>query len=149
MLLYLEDNGYLCRQTEEYLVEDGYKVQSFTRIDQAIQYLKDHPNGEGIDCIITDMNMDDEWLGEFQGESYGGLLSGWVWLRRFVYISNKYQQIPCIVYSGYIQELRSYLEERHESDLLVEYDVTCISKGGNNNQGYGALYRKLKEIIKK
>ena len=147
-LLYLEDNGYLLKQTLKFLKEDGYDVVSFTRIDQAIDYIKNkNPNGDGIDCIITDLNMEDHWFGEYQGESNGGLLSGWVWLNRFVYANEKYRSIPSIIYSGYIHELKTYLRDRRETNLLNEYPVSCISKGGKNNNGYNALLDMLKRVI--
>lgn len=146
-LIYLEDNGYLLKQTLRFLKEDGYKVIPFTRIDQANDYLLKNPDGEGIGCIITDLNMDDKWLGEYRNESNGGLLSGWVWLNRFVYVKEEYQNIPCIIYSGYISDLKSYLRETKEYYLLYKYPVSCISKGGNNDNGYMALVEKLKEII--
>ena len=144
-ILFLEDNGYLVNQTRRFLKEDGYEVISFTRIDLAIDYLKD--NNNSVDCIITDLNMEDEWLGEYQGESYGGLLSGWVWLMRFVYVKEELQNIPCIIYSGYIVDLENYLRRRQEYYLLNKYDITCIQKGGNNDNGYKALEKKLNEIF--
>ena len=147
-LLYLEDNGYLLKQTLRFLKEDGYEVVHFTRIDQAIDFLDRNPNGEGIDCIITDLNMEDEWLGKYRGESDGGLMSGWVWLMRFVYVREGYLKIPCIIYSGYIQDLKDYLKNRNESHLLHNYRVSCVSKGGNNDNGYNALAAKLEEILK-
>lgn len=142
-LLYLEDNGYLLKQTVRFLNEDGYKVEAIKRIDQAIE--KFPKISDKIDCIITDLNMEDEWLGEYRNESEGGLLSGWVWLRRYVYANEKCH-IPCIIYSGYIPELKEYLIERKELDLLKEYPVSCVRKGGNDDNGYSALIQKLEEI---
>lgn len=146
-LLHLEDNGYILKQTLRFLEEDGYEVVHFTRIDQAIDYLGKNPHGSGIDCIITDLNMEDEWLGEYQAESDGGLLSGWVWLRRFVYAREENLKIPCIIYSGYIPDLKAYLKSENEYYLLSDYPVSCVSKGGNNDNGYNALAKKLKEIL--
>lgn len=146
-LLFFEDNGYLLKQTLRFLQEDGYEVIPFTRMDQAIDYLNRNPTGAGIDCIIADLNMEDQWLGKYQEESNGGVLTGWVWLRRFVYANEAYRRIPSIIYSGYIRDLKSYLRERNESNLLREYPVYCICKGANNESGYGALVRKLRELI--
>ena len=144
-LLYLEDNGYVLKQTLRFLGEDGYKVIPLTRIDQAINYFQEHH--EQVDCIITDLNMEDEWLGEYRRESNGGLLSGWVWLHRFVYAKEEYRLIPCIIYSGYIPDLENYLIERKEFHLLNDYPISRVRKGGNNDNGYTALYQKLNEIL--
>jgi CheY-like chemotaxis protein len=144
-LLYLEDNGYLLKQTVRFLEEDGYDVICCTRIDRAIEEFRKKVGM--IDCIITDLNMDDQWCGVYQNESCGALLSGWVWLRRFVFTDMKYPTIPCIIYSGYIPDLKDYLEDRNELWLLNQYHVHCIQKGGGDNHGYNALYKKLKEIF--
>lgn len=146
-LLYLEDNGYLLRQTLRFLEEDGYTVISYNRIEQAMDYVKRHPSGEGIDCIITDLNMEAQWLGQYQEESNGGLLAGWVWLRRFVYDKEAYRRIPSIIYSGYMQDLKSYLRERDEYDLLQKYHVSCVKKGVKAVDGYRGLVTKLTELI--
>lgn len=144
-ILYLEDNGYLLRQTVRFLKDDGYEVIYCSRIDSAKrEFQKYHKE---IDCIITDLNMDDQWLGDYQEESYGGLLSGWVWLHRFVKTEERYWTLPCIVYSGYIPELNAYLSERNESYLLGKYNVSCIQKGGSDCNGYSALYRELGDIF--
>lgn len=144
-LLYLEDNEFLRRQTAKYLREDGYVVNDCRRIDQANQYLS---IGGDVDCIITDLNMEDRWLGEYQKESEGCLLSGWVWLRRFVNIEDRFKNIPCIIYSGYLAELNSYLIRRGEASLIDEYHVYLVGKGGNNDHGYNALHDTLNKIFK-
>ncbi len=144
-ILFLEDNGYVVNQTRQFLIEDGFDVISCTRIDIAIECLKN--NKDSIDCIITDLNMEDELLGEYQGESDGGLLSGWVWLMRFVYVNEELRNIPCIIYSGYIVDLENYLTRRQEYYLLNKYKIACIPKGGNDNNGYNALIKKLDELF--
>ena len=143
-LLYLEDNGYLRRQTQRFLEEDGYEVISVSRIDEAIERLE---TADEIDCIITDLNMEDEWLGQYRPESYGGLFSGWVWLMRFVYVEERFRHIPSIIYSGYITDLENYLRERNGYYLLRKYPISCVKKGGNKGNGYKALVLRLEEII--
>ena len=144
-ILFLDDNGFIAVQTLTLLKQDGYDVESCARIDQANQYLK--KEFEKIGCIITDLNMNDEWLNEYQCESDGGRLSGWVWLRRFVYDNKKYKNIPSIIFSGFIGYLEHYLEDRDESDLLRDSHIHCIPKGGGYGSGYNALVEELKNII--
>lgn len=145
-LLYLEDNGYISKKTETYLEEDGYKVQACMRIDQAKKLIKEL-GPHNISCIITDLNMEDEWLEEFRGESYGGLMSGWVWLIHFVYNNIEFQNIPSIIYSGYIPDLQMYLCKRKESNLLNKYNISLVKKGGNNHDGYKELSIVLKKKL--
>lgn len=145
-LLYLEDNGFLLKQTVMFLEEDGYEVIRCSRIDLAINEFRN--NKDKIDCIITDLNMDDQWLGkEYMKESNGGFLSGWVWLERFVYAEKENASIPCIIYSGYIPVLREHLTEVNKLELLEQYNVHCVEKGGGDDNGYMALYEELKKII--
>ncbi len=143
-ILFLEDNGYLVKQTKRFLEDDGFQVISCARIDLAQKRLNDE--NLTVDCIITDLNMNDEWLKEYRGESCGGLLSGWVWLRRFVYGQEKYKSLPGIVYSGYIQELESYLDSNGELYLLTDLPVKLVRKGGNSDNGYMTLLKTLQEI---
>ena len=143
-LLYLEDNGYLLKQTLDFLKEDGYEVVSCKSIDQAICYLNNNP--DGIDCIITDLNMDDIWLNSNRKESEGGLLSGWVWLKYYVFGRI---DVPCIIYSGYIPELNRHLSNYNEYDLFNNHHVSCVRKGGNDDNGYEMLYKTLERVIKK
>lgn len=146
-LLYLEDNGYLLSQTLRFLEDEGYTVISYNRIDQVIDYVHRNPTGEGINCIITDLNMEDQWLGEYQEESDGGLLAGWVLLNRFVYAKEAYRRIPSIIYSGYIKDLKNYLRETNELDLLNQYPVCCVSKGAEKGTGFKELVRALRKLI--
>jgi len=146
-LFYLEDAAFLRKQTLEYLEEDGFIVKSAGRIDQAIDFVEKHPNE--IDCIITDLNMNDEWLNEYRSESNGCLMSGWVWLRHFVYSKDQFQNTPCIIYSGYIPDLKDYLSQRNEMALLEKYPIHCIQKGGNDDNGYAALVKSLEKIFRK
>ena len=83
IIIYLEDDASMRNHTTNLLKEEGYNVEDFRRIDQVKEMFNEKAND--IECIITDLNMDDEWLGEYQVESDGGMLSGWVWLQRFVY----------------------------------------------------------------
>ena len=144
-LLYLEDAGSLRKDTVEDLEDDGYVVKAFGRIDQAKEYLYNHPSE--IDCIITDLNMNDEWLEEYRNESDGCLVAGWVWLNRFVYSRSEFLSIPCIIYSGYIKYLEDYLQQKDKLNLLGQYHIYCVPKGGNDDNGYMALSNKLNKIF--
>ena len=146
-VLFLEDDGCISEQTVGFLKKDGYNVKAVSRIDLAREYLENHY--ESVDCIITDLNMNDEWLDEYSEESNGTLLSGWVWLRRFVFESKEYiaNPCPCIIYSGYIGELNRKLKAS-ELSILRDHNVRLVEKGGNDEQGYLELKAILSEIFK-
>ncbi len=143
IIIYLEDDANMRKHTTSMLKESGYNVEDFRRIDQIKEIFQDKMND--IECIITDLNMDDEWLGEYQNESDGGMLSGWVWLQRFVYpyVPN----MPTIIYSGYIQYLNEYLKENGEPDLLKKDYIKCVEKGSGNDEGFSGLQETLNNLL--
>lgn len=144
IILYLEDDASLKRHTTSLLEAENYVVEGFNRIDQIKEYFKN--NKDSIKCIITDLNMDDEWLEEYQTESDGGMLSGWVWLQRFVFTYNP--NIPTIIYSGYISYLKDYLKEKNQMDLLAKDTIRCVEKDVGEKDGFEGLKKTLKELIK-
>lgn len=143
-IIYLEDDANMRNHTTAFLKEDGYIVEDFQRIDQVKEYFENHSNE--IDCIVTDLNMSDEWLGEYQHESDGCILSGWVWLQRYVYNINPH--IPTIIYSGYIPYLKNYLNKNYASQLYYKENLFFVSKGGEGSEGFEELKRVLGNIFK-
>ena len=136
-ILFLEDESGMRRYSVEWLKEKGYKVVDFRRIDLANQHLEKHL--EEINCVITDLNMSDEWLGSHRIESDGCFLSGWVWLKYFVF--SKRERMPTIIYSGYISYLKSYLESKDRLWELEQSNIVCVEKGASQVQGFiGLLY---------
>lgn len=140
-ILYLEDDANMREHTTNFLRQDGYDVEEFQRIDQVKEYYKD--SYSNVSCIITDLNMSDEWLENYQGESDGCILSGWVWLQRFVYTITP--DIPTIIYSGYIPYLEEHLQNERKYNLLKKPNICCISKGSEEGEGYDKLLNILKE----
>ena len=141
-ILYLEDDANMRKHTVSFLKEDGFNVTDFQRIDQVKEYY--NKNYHNISCIITDLNMSDEWLEQYQVESDGCILSGWVWLQRFVYDTTP--DIPTIIYSGYIPYLQEYLLNSNNSNLLNKPNIFCVAKGSEEDEGYDELVRTLKAI---
>ena len=141
MILYLEDSAPMRRQTLEFLRKDQFDVTDCFAIDDAKEILADlKQQGQRLDCIITDLNMEDNWLGEYRGESKGCLLSGWVWLRRFVWTDEAYRNVPCIIYSGFI----TYLKEN--ADYIAhkeEHSIILVEKG----EGYECLRSRLRRLL--
>ncbi len=142
VILYLEDEAAMRRHTAELLRKEGYSVKDFRRIDQGKEYFLE--NYDEIACVITDLNMADEFLGKYRGESDGGYVTGWVFLQRFVYV--KKPCMPTIIYSGYIPDLEEYLQERNEKSLLGKENVVCVRKGISKNGDFPELIRALKKL---
>ena len=143
IIIYLEDDASMRNHTTNLLKEEGYNVEDFRRIDQVKEMFNEKAND--IECIITDLNMDDEWLGEYQVESDGGMLSGWVWLQRFVYTVSP--DMPTIIYSGYIEYLKEHLKYMKETHLLENENIKCVEKGAGENEGFSGLQMVLKNLL--
>ena len=142
VILYLEDDANMRRHTTELLKERGYNVEEFRRIDQVKEYFSRH--ADDIACIIADLNMADEWLGEYRAESDGGLMSGWVWLRYFVYPIKP--NMPTIIYSGYTEYLYEALNRNDELSLLERDNIICVAKGAGIDEGFHGLINALKKL---
>lgn len=141
-ILYLEDDAGFRQYMNNLFFKNGYKVISVRRIDQAKEFFLERK--DEIDCVIIDLNMDDEWLEEYQIDSDGGLLSGWVWLQKFVYphIPN----MPTIIFSGYIQYLKEYLEDKGQLYLLEKNHIKCVQKGFGDDEGFDGLMAALNDL---
>lgn len=142
-ILYLEDDANMREHTTNFLKEEGYVVEEFQRIDQVKEYYA--KNHSEVSCIITDLNMSDEWLGDYQYESDGCILSGWVWLQRFVYTITP--DMLTIIYSGYIPYLKEHLHKAKEIQLLYRPNMHSVSKGSEDGEGFEGLLKILKEKI--
>lgn len=143
-ILYLEDDANMIEHTKERLLAENFDVEEFDRIDLAKEYFSEHK--EDIDCIITDLNMNDEWLEEHQVETDGGMLSGWVWLQQFVF--KEKPDIPTIIYSGYISYLKEYTRENNNSHLLEKKNIKCVEKNSGENAKFKGLLKAINSLIK-
>ena len=144
IVLLLEDNDGSREHTAELLRKKSYDVEDYSRIDQAKEFFK--KNIDEIICIVTDLNMSDEWLGEYRSKSYGGILSGWVWLYYFVFPEKP--DMPTVIYSGFLDELRANISSEQLS-LLETKNIKCVAKGTSDNEGFNGLQRAIEEVIKK
>ena len=144
-VLFLEDEADHRRKTVGWLGENGYDVEAFRRIDQAMERFEE--DSESIACVVTDLNMSDEGLGDYRSESEGGMLSGWVWLRRFVH--EKRPDMPAVVYSGFISFLEEHLCENDEPPLSKYDNIITVEKGVDENNGFYGLLRALERLAQR
>ena len=146
-ILYVEDEANLRDFTAESLAirmrKHGYTVQDFRRIDQAKEFFK--AEKDNIACIVTDLNMSDEWLGEYRSMTEGGMLSGWVWLQKYVYPEKP--EMPTIIYSGYLSFLETTLGGNKQLSLLSEKtNIITVKKCNSEADGFTGLEKALKKL---
>jgi plasmid replication initiation protein len=146
-ILYLEDDAgerhftseHISDRLQKIVGEQKYIVKDFSRIDQAKEFFRENMNN--IICVITDLNMSDEWLEGYENKTEGGMLSGWVWLNEFVYAEKP--DMPTIIYSGFISFLEESLKKNKELHLLhKKRNIKCVDKNGD----YEILLKVLHEL---
>jgi len=151
IILYLEDEAFMRSSTTGHLSDDlkktlkdqEYVVEDFRRIDQAEECFED--NKENIICVITDLNMSDEWLDGYEGDTEGGMISGWVWLQECVY--REAPNMPTVIYSAYISFLEEFLEKRGTLNLLHGKDnIALVNKGSEEDDGFRGLIIALRKL---
>jgi hypothetical protein len=146
-ILVLEDNEFMREHTSELLFESKYfhemkyKVFGFRRIDQAKHFFSKEK--DTIVCIVTDLNMSDEWLEGYRNESYGCILSGWVWLNRFVFPEKP--DMPTVIYSGFLEELNVKIP----SDQFEGRNIIQVAKGADDGEGFIGLLNAIKKVIER
>lgn len=161
IILLLEDAIKMNRHIKELLEEcpelSEYEIESVYRIDLARDFFDVHKYE--ICCIITDLNMNDEWLDDkWLEETNGGMFSGWVWLRHCVYerdslssedpsIYNGIPDMPTIICSGYISLLEQSLKKAGNIKELKKNNIHTVHKGAGEEAGFGKLLKELKKIL--
>jgi len=152
VILLLEDDLGTLKNIGDFLERNGYEVIRCCRIDQANERFqgdkKQNSSADQIDCIVTDLNMNDEWLGEYKDESTDMTLSGWVWLYRFVYPIRP--EMPTVIYSKFVDELHERIGDTtdpQEREVFERNNIKCLSKGNTLGTGRIGLLDKIKEAL--
>lgn len=141
-ILFLEDNYSTSEHTTDMLRDEGYEVEEFQRIDQAKNYFNKYK--EDILCIVTDLNLSDEWLGKYKSKSEGCLLSGWVWLYYFVF-KEKTPDFPTVIYSRFIDELYSKIPIEQKK-ILKNKNIMLVAKGTEDSEGFSGLIKAIETV---
>jgi len=149
-ILFLEDDDYMRNHTENLLATEhinniGFDVKACGRIDLAKKYFK--KNKKEIDCIVTDLNMSDEWLNEYSRESFGCILSGWVWLYHFVF--SEEPDMPIVIYSGFLNDLKADNIPIEQRPYLKKQNIKCVAKGADEDNGFNGLIKAIKQVLQK
>jgi len=137
-ILILDDKHYTLHNIAELLEEDGYEVIMCASVFSANEQYKIH--GDTIKCIIADLNLPCTGLTKDEiAETKGGMLTGWIWLKNYVF-NDVDSNMSFIILSDYIDVLLE-LEKENNSRLLDR--VTLIRKGQFDS------FRQLSKIVEK
>ncbi len=94
-----------------------------------------------ISCIISDLNMSPDGLDEkYHEETFGTILTGWVWIKYYILTKEEYSKIPIIIYSGFVDELEANSNYDKYKD---NYQIELLVKGIDEK----ILCEKIREII--
>lgn len=138
-VLFLDDDVGTRQYFSGLLIDRNYEVEQFGRIDQAKEYFFSHYNE--IDCLLIDLNMSDEWLGEYQVEAEGGRLSGWIFIKRFIYPIRR--RIPTVIYSGF----EDYFEKiRYEA---TDNAIELLAKRKFSDGRIDSIVNAIERVVKK
>ena len=153
IILLLEDDYATLKNMGDFLERKNYEVIRCSRIDQAKERFEDDVNDADIprriDCIVTDLNMRDEWLEKHQSESANMTLSGWVWLYRFVY--PLIPKMPTVIYSKFVDDLVERIintTDFNEREAFKQGNIKCLSKGNSLDTGRMGLIKSIEEVLK-
>jgi CheY-like chemotaxis protein len=101
-ILLLEDRGSVSFYLKEALTKEGHVVLDAMGINDAQSYW----GAEKIDCLIVDLNMSPDGLKPDETQqTKDGLLTGWFWLRNYVYKPSPAMKQRTIILSEYINAL--------------------------------------------
>jgi len=155
-ILYLEDGASDMYFVVQVLKKDpaicsNYDIIACSRLDIAKDEF--NKNKGHIALIVTDLNMSDDFINkELKQETYGCMLTGWVWLEHYVLADNP--NLPIIIYSAFIDVLK-----KEKSQQIRDRNICFLGKGididedayecddENENHGFEALLCKVKKIL--
>ena len=118
-VLFLEDRGSTVFFVEQWLKENGHNVLSaFNPNDAQVHWSK--RDEVPIHCIILDLQVLTAGLTSKQKKrSFGGTLSGWIWLRDKVLTEVPEMRQRTIIYSDYIHALCERVPEDEYRGITI------------------------------
>lgn len=146
-ILIVEDNLYTAENIETYITTYFNKMKSKSieiemcndiyeandRLKESNKYL----------CIVSDLNMNPEAIDyQYLDETFGAVLTGWVWVKYKILNDEQLARIPIIFYSAFVDLLEQnddYNKEKSKTNIHL------ISK--NNNDGETLLCQKIQSLI--
>lgn len=139
-ILLLEDRGVVAYPLKESLEKNNHTVFLAPNISRAKAYWRE----KKADCIIADLNMPPDGLDEGEAEqTAGGLLTGWIWLRNYVFAEEESMKKRTIILTAYMKEL---------TDIVGDEELEGIALVGKNplaDTDTGSILHHVEEIAKK
>lgn len=115
-ILLIEDRGSVSFYLKALIEQDGDEVIEAYSILDAQSCLEKNK----IDCIILDLNLDAFGLTELEErQTENGTITGWIWLNNYVLNKNPEMQERTIIYSDYVNVLRSAVDVNLLSDFVI------------------------------
>jgi len=114
-ILVYQTRGSVAFPLEEILKERGHQVVLCHSLEQAIEaWDKD----KSFDCIIAETNDSPQGLTKKERElSQTGLLSGWIWLKNYVFRIKPEMRVRTIMYTDYIKEIYKFVPYKKLRDI--------------------------------
>jgi CheY-like chemotaxis protein len=138
-ILLLEDNGSVAYPLIESLEENGHEVFLATNIIGAGGYLE----SKKPDCLIVDLNMEPKGLTEEDvKQTQGGLFTGWIWLKNYVFAKDKSARERTIILTAYYDNFKKEFSEEIGQ-------VKIISKEFGEGGGYESILSNVNAIAKR
>ena len=114
-VLVLDDRPEALRQIETTIKKErrlSYKLCS--QIDE----VRSEWDSKKYQCIVTDLCLNPDDLGEYMPLTAGALLTGWVWLIKYVLLDDTNPMIEkTIIFSQYIPEAEKIIFDDEYSDI--------------------------------
>jgi CheY-like chemotaxis protein len=140
-ILVLEDQASVAHGIEKVLIEKGHSVYSAFSVRAGQAYLCDND----IDCIIVDLNLGSEDLNEEEKkETQGEVLTGWVWLDKYVIQKNLIPRERIIILTGFLDEFKKYVSREKRKQIVL-----IRKKGEYMDNNLVPAVEKIESTLKK
>lgn len=144
-ILILENCLYIAENLKDFIninfgknIFKELEISICNDIYEANEILKENND---ISCIISDLNMCPDGLDEkYHEETFGTMLTGWVWIKYYILAKKEYSKIPIIIYSDFIDVLETNSDYEKYRDT---YQIELIDKQRNEE----ILCEKIRAII--
>lgn len=140
-ILVLENRGSV-----SYYMVEALRAQHEVFDAQSITDAQSYLESERIDCFIIDLNMDPYGLEDDEiAETRDGLLTGWIWLREYVYKENPSLKSQTIIYTEYLPDLKANVpfEELKGIFLVPKRGTTGVARQVRNT--VDTIARRLRQ----
>lgn len=129
-ILFVENSGEAAYPLTEWLEDDGHEV--LLAADCAVA--QDFWDEADIDCLIVDLNMEPAGLKAEEIErTQGGLFTGWIWLKNYVFSQDESAKKRTIILTAYERDFKDRISSKERAGVKV------ISK----KQGQGDVYEDI------